>query len=282
MQAHTYDFKCVSAPWVQPYLDKGLEPWVYIDFDTSMQSKLYAQEIDATKQVIGIDSKLLYHSLRGLYNKNNLSNIIPSKILRIPKIIHQILLGDHAPECFKEFMQSWIDNHLEGWTYMLWTEKEIGQLHLHNKYDYDATDNYAVKSYIARLEILYQMGGVYIDSDFESLKPLDILHYTYDFYVGIQALDSKFLQLGTGIIGSCAGHPILKHSIETIKDDGHKKGAPRKIGPIHLTKSFFMMSDLYGNIDIALPASYFYPLAYRKQSPEKGSWLANGAYGVHW
>jgi mannosyltransferase OCH1-like enzyme len=155
-------------------------------------------------------------------------------------------------------------------------------LHLQNKYYYDSTDNYGIKSDIARLEILYQMGGVYIDSDFKCLKPLDILHYTYDFYIGIQPLDSKFLQLGTGIIGSRAGHPILKHSIETIKDDWHKKGAPRKTGPIHVTKSFFLMSDLYENIDIALPASYFYPLGCRQQSSEQELWLANGAYGIHY
>lgn len=282
MQAHTYNFKYMSTPWTQHYLDRGLEPWIYRDFDTSMQTNLYTQEIDATKKVTGIDGKLLYHSLKGLYNKNNLSNIIPSKELRIPKIIHQIWIGSNVPDCFKSFMQSWIDNHFEGWTYMLWTEKEIGNLHLQNKYYYDATDNYDIKSDIARLEILDQIGGVYIDSDFECLKPLDILHYTYDFYVCIQPLDSKFLQLGTGIISSRAGHPILKHCIKTIKDDWHKKGAPQKTGPIHVTKSFFMMADLYGNIDIALPASYFYPLGCRQQSSEKELWIDNGAYGVHW
>lgn len=282
MHTHTYDFKYASVPWAQTYLDKGLEPWVYIDFDTSMQSKLYAQEIEATKQVTDIDSNLLYHSLKGLYNKNNLSNIIPSRTLRIPKIIHQIWLGNAVPECFKAFMQSWIDRHLKGWTYMLWTEKEIATLQMHNKYFYDITDNYGIKSDIARLEILYQMGGVYIDSDFECLRPLDILHYTYDFYVGIQPLDSKFLQIGTGIIGSRAGHPIIKHSIETIKDDWHEKGALRKTGSIHVTKSFFIMSDLYENIDIALPVSYFYPLRFHQQLPEKELWITHGAFGVHW
>ncbi len=284
-QAMVYDLAnkpYSQAPWAAPYIQKGLAPWVFVDFDESMQTNLYPNEIATTTRITGIDGKLLYHSLKGLYNKNNLSNILPSKELHIPKIIHQIWLGSPVPECFKAYMTSWVQFHLDGWQYMLWTEKEINALELYNKKYYDETDNYGIKADMARVEILYQYGGVYVETDFECLRPLDILHYTYDFYIGIQPLDSQFLQLGIGIMGSCAGHPILKHSIETIKDDWHEKGAPKKTGPVHFTRSFFLMSDLNGMIDIALPASYFYPLGCYQKTFEKDDWIIKGAFGIHW
>jgi mannosyltransferase OCH1-like enzyme len=271
-----------SAPWAKTYSDKGIAPWVYIDFDESMQTAAYTNEIAATTRITGIDGNILYHSLKGLYNKNNLSNILPSKKLLIPRIIHQIWLGSPVPECYKSYMTSWIEFHLDDWQYMLWTEKEITELNLYNKKYYDESDNYGIKADIARAEILYQFGGVYIETDFECLRPLDILHYTYDFYIGIQPLDSQFLQLGIGIIGSRAGHPILKHCIESIKDDWHKKGAPQKTGPIHFTMSFYLMSDLYGNVDIAFPASYFYPLGCYQKDVDKQAWTIKGAFGAHW
>ena len=271
-----------NSPWAKTYVEKKIAPWIYIDFDQSMQAETYTNEIATTTRLTGIDSSILYHSLKGLYNKNNLSSIIPSKKLKIPKIIHQIWLGSPVPECYKSFMNSWIEFHLDGWQYMLWTDKEITELSLYNKKYYDETDNYGIKADLARTEILYQYGGVYIETDFECLRPLDILHYTYDFYIGIQPLDSQFLQLGIGIIGSRAEHPILKHCIESVKDDWHKKGAPQKTGPIHFTMSFYLMSDLYGNVDIALPASYFYPLGCYQKTADKNLWITNGSFGIHW
>ena len=66
-----------------------------------------------------------------------------------------------------------------------------------------------MKSDIARYEIIYRYGGVYIDTDFECLRPLDFLHYIYDFYTGIQPLDSAYLQLGIGILAAAPAHPYL-------------------------------------------------------------------------
>lgn len=271
-----------QAPWAENYKNLNLEPWVFLDFNTSMELSKYPQSIEMTSQVTGIDGNLLLHFLRGLYNKNNLSNIFPSKELKIPKIIHQIWLGSPLPECFKELMQSWINAHLDGWQYMLWTDKEAAEIELYNREFYDQVENPGVKSDLLKMEVIYQYGGVYIDTDFECLRPLDILHYTYDFYIGIQPLDSQFLQLGFGIFGARSGHPILRHCIETIKNDWHEKGAPKKTGPVHLTKSFYAVAETEGMTDIAFPASYFYPLSCMQKTAEREHWLSQGSFGIHW
>ena len=122
---------------------------------------------------------------------------------------------------------------------------------------------------------------MYIDVDYECLQPLDIFHHVYDFYTGIQPLDTQFVQLGAALFGAVPHHPILKHCIETIKDDWHKKGAPTKSGPVHFTKSFYAIAGQNGSCDIALPASYFYPLGCREIALNYAAWQQQGAYAVH-
>ena len=129
---------------------------------------------------------------------------------------------------------------------------------------------------------MYRYGGVYIDTDFECLQPLDIFHYTYDFYTALQPLDSFFVQLGAALVGARPGHPILKYCIDTIKNDWHEHGAPKKTGPVHFTKSFYAVAGKNDTIDIALPASYFYPLGCTDTIVNRQRWKNIGAFGVHW
>lgn len=256
--------------------------WVYLDFDTSMQTALYPQAIDITKRVVGLDGAQLLGFFKNLYNKNNPCQIAPNSSPKIPLIIHQIWLGGNMPDVYKPLIKTWFTFHEgKGWRYKLWTENDIKKLNLYNQDLYDATDNYGMKSDIARYEILYRFGGVYIDTDFECLHALDQLNYLYDFYTGIQPLDSGYLQLGIGLIGAAPGHPILKHAITSMKDDAKKQGIPARTGPIHLTLSFVAKAGKEGTTDIAFPAHYFYPLTVKQKDLDYDTWIAQGAYGVH-
>ncbi len=260
-----------------------IEPWIYVNFDESMQTTQYLKNIPVTEQIVGINGHELLSFFRNLYNQNNLSQISPSNELKIPKIIHQIWLGSEVPEVFKRYMNSWVQQHLgRGWFYKLWTDSDVSKIKLRNRTFFDATYNYGIKSDILRYEILDQIGGVYIDTDFECFRSLDILHYAYDFYIGIQPLDTLFVQLGIGIIGARPSHSIIKYCIDTIKDDWHKKGAPKKTGPVHFTQSFYAMAGKSGTIDIAFPTSYFYPLGCRENNVTVDEWIKQGAFGVHW
>ena len=79
------------------------------------------------------------------------------------------------------WQQSWIKYH-PGWQYILWTDEEIEKLNLVNKPLYRACKSYGAKSDIARYEILYRYGGLYVDCDFECLQPFDIFHHSCEFY----------------------------------------------------------------------------------------------------
>ena len=221
---------------------------------------------------------------RSLYDRNNYLHVKIKEQERIPKIIHQIWIGDGVPQELRAFQESWKRIHPD-WEYHLWTQEDIPKLNLQNKELIDQSTNPGEISDMMRLEIIYKFGGVYIDMDFECLQSLDPLHYVYDFYIGIQPLDSGIVQLGAGIFGSVAGHPMLKACIDGIagnfKKIELKNSICAKTGPIHMTKIFIAHAGKCGLIDIALPAHYFYPLGPTKIEIKKKEWITRGSFGIH-
>jgi mannosyltransferase OCH1-like enzyme len=262
---------------------KKKEPWVYADFDVSMKTDKYMQTILETIQIAGYDGLNFISLCRNLYNANQPGCLAFQDTPKIPKIIHQIWIGSPVPEVLEKYRTSWLKKHArEGWTYILWTDEKVAKIKLHNQKYYDAAENLAHKADMLRYEIVYQFGGVYIDMDFECLQPLDLFHYGYDFYTALQPLDTNLAQLGLALFGAVPKHPILKHAILTIKKDWEQKGVTRKSGPVHFTKSFVAMAGKDNRIDIAFPASYFYPLGAFEVIVHRRKWLEEGAFAVHW
>jgi mannosyltransferase OCH1-like enzyme len=158
-------------------------------------------------------------------------------------------------------------------------------MELHNRTLIEQAQNPGEIADLLRYEILYQYGGVYIDMDFECLQPLDILHHLYDFYVGLQPLDSGLVQLGIGLIGSIPHHPILRQCIEGVAENyrlaGAHAGVTVKSGPAYLTKIFVQVAGKNNLCDIAFPAHYFYPLGATKSQCMHNAWRTHGSFGIH-
>ena len=89
----------------------------------------------------------------------------------LPKIIHQIWLGDIEPPY--SFMKSVKDNHPD-YDYRLWTDDNLPHP-LFNQDLFDKARYYPEKADILRYELLYRFGGLYIDADIICLKPLNDL-----------------------------------------------------------------------------------------------------------
>lgn len=260
--------------------------FVVPDFDVAMHSAEFAATIASHKNikelaVSGIDMMTFF---RSLYLKNSPDKIAQSAHLKIPKIIHQIWIGKGLPEEFKKFIDSWRVYHPD-WEYRLWTQDDIPKMHLRNRAFIEQSRNAGEISDLMRYEILYQYGGVYVDTDFECLRSLEPLHYIYDFYIGIQPLDSDLVQLGIGIMGAVPGHPILNECIERVKNRWQDKSLDHHVtartGPIHCTKVFYEMAGKDGLCDIALPPTYFYPLYCQSTEYKRAKWVQEGAFAVH-
>lgn len=259
--------------------------WRYVDYDLSMNMREYgfviASEQINMRGICGISNAEFNTFFKSLYERNNFLRVQPGNTLKIPKKIHQIWLGGPVPDAFKAYMKSWQDKHPD-WQYYLWTDENVHEVTLYNQAYFDqSAGNYGVQSDLLKWELIYQFGGLYVDVDFECLQPLDEFHYAYDFYTGIQPLDTRYVQLGAALFAAAPGNPILKHCIETIADDWHHQHTVIKTGPVHFTKSFYQVAGKSGALDVAFPAHYFYPLGSAQIELKREEWIAHGAYAVH-
>ena len=255
--------------------------FMYHPFDTLMDVQAYPKIFLYTQHILHYDGRRFLQLTKDLYEKFNPAVLKPSAQLIIPKRIHQIWIGGPLPEVFREYISSWKEMHPD-WEYTLWDNERVKELFpLYNQKYYDASEGMGVKSDLLKWEILYRFGGVYADVDFECLRPLDQLNYIYDFYTALQPFDAFFVQLGAALFAAHPGHPILKHCIETVKDDWHHQGAPKKTGPVHFSKSFIATAGQYGRKDIAFPAFYFYPQGSKERELKYNEWLNGGAYAIH-
>ncbi len=256
----------------------------YRPFDDAMSLTAFDQQeiFDSTTKKASVDGKNLYYVLKESFENNVIHIEQPSEKLKIPKIIHQIWIGPSFPAIFKPLMRTWIKFHKDrGWLYKLWTDEDIPGLNLITQLFFDATRRNVVKADILRLELLYRYGGVYIDVDFECLHALDFLHYACDFYVGTQPLDIDHISLGSALIGARPGHPIIAHAIKTIPNDWRQSLVVNKVGPLHLTRSFYYTNNQDGYIDVAFPSSYFYPVIPYKKEGSYSEFNALGSLAVH-
>lgn len=283
-----------------------IAPGVYIPFDISMQLDQFPTIINRP------DFSYVYTTCKDLYEKNSFAKVTPSATTRIPKIIHVMWLGGKLPNEYTRYVASWPLYHPQ-WTILFWTDNalnydqgtevvytfdelatrlqrirggerivvDVNKLQFDNRLFYDWAKNYGEKSDILKWEIVYRFGGTYVDTDFECLQPLDVYHHTYDFYTGMQPLDTNLVQLGAALYGAVAHHPILKACVENIKHNQHIKQIVVKTGPIHFTKNFLAVAGKSNLRDVALPATYFYPCGYEQRGTERELWCKAESYAVH-
>ncbi|CAE7528119.1 RH25 [Symbiodinium sp. CCMP2456] len=98
------------------------------------------------------------------------------------------------------------------WEYRLWTDDDAGEElrgHPGLAKAYEAADNPAEKSDILRLAIILRHGGLYVDVDFECLKPLDVLHSRASFYCGLSNVGA--VEVNNGLFAATAGHPLVSY-----------------------------------------------------------------------
>ena len=96
----------------------------------------------------------------------------------IPNIIHQIWEGasEPLPEFLKELGSTWKDNH-PSWSYEFWDKDRMNSFVEDNYPDFLETYlsyPYPVQRWDAiRYLILYKMGGLYVDFDYESIESVE-------------------------------------------------------------------------------------------------------------
>lgn len=193
----------------------------------------------------------------------------------IPKIIHQICIDpesmndDHA-----SWRQSWIHHNPE-WFMILWDKHNIAKFNSKYTEIISNCKNRAEISDILRIEILYRIGGLYVDIDFECLKPIDPLLENRKFlYVRHRAN-----RIGNAIMASTPGAEYISLLHDRITDRYNSHGtvhnSAHKFGPGFLT------SLLPRSATVSKDVAYPYDWSQRDRKTEDFKCTCPDAYAVH-
>ena len=151
--------------------------------------------------------------------------------MRIPKLIHYAWFGENLmPELSKKCIESW-RKYCPDYEIIKWDLSNYD--FSNNRYMRKAAEagKWAQLSDCARLDIVYNHGGVYFDIDVELLKNIDELLYN-NAYCGFD--HTRFVNTGAGL-GSVPGLPIIRNLIDEY--DNIEFESSLEAGYIYQTKT---------------------------------------------
>lgn len=203
----------------------------------------------------------------------------------IPKKIHYCWFGRNPkPKLAEKCIKSW-QKYCPDYEIIEWNEDnfDLSAAPLYVQQAYEMRRWAFVTDYV-RLQVVYENGGIYLDTDVELKKKLDPL-LKYDAYFGFE--DGKHINTGIGF-GAVQGHLIVKEMMEDYRDipfvlaDGtvNLETCPARNTKIFLRHGLVQedVKQILDNNTLVLPSIYFCPIDYltgkRKISKE--------TYSIHW
>lgn len=131
----------------------------------------------------------------------------------IPKKIHYCWFGgNHLPESAKKYIETW-KKYCPDYEIIEWNENNFNVTQ--NQYCREAYEakKWAFVSDYARLKVLYDYGGIYMDTDVEVVKSLDDL-LQYNWFSGFESEE----RLPTGTMGADWNSKVIKIFLDDYKN----------------------------------------------------------------
>lgn len=133
----------------------------------------------------------------------------------IPRIFHRVWVGNSPiPDEYNEYWKKWQLLHSKGWQFINWDNDKIKQLSLYSLIQ-KVTSN-AAKSDIARYEIIYTYGGIYLDCDMDCYQSIDSLIEENDEFIVCNQIDDFSCVCSNSFFAAKTQHRILKNAIEEL------------------------------------------------------------------
>ena len=181
----------------------------------------------------------------------------------IPRVFHQVWVGpEPLPDVYRRYGQTWLQ-HNPGWVLELWTDDNLPP-DLVRREVYDQLRQPAERSDMLIFEFLYRYGGVYIDTDFECLRPIGPLLDGVDIFCSYSHPD----RLNNAIMRAVPNHPLIEKGRQELRPRT-TFGTVDKAG----TGPFFVTELFVGQPEVKL---FDWPLFYPR-TPE----AEKAAYGIH-
>lgn len=186
----------------------------------------------------------------------------------IPKIIHYCWFGGKPlPRLERQCVRSW-RRVLPDYRIILWHEGNFDvNMNRYTKEAY-AAKKYAFVADFARLYVLYNYGGVYLDTDVEMLKSLDRF-LAHAAFIGCEDVE----HISAGIMGACKQHSWIAALLQRYESRSFL-GADGRYDTTTIVKTITQIAVqsgftpngkyqvLPGDIHI-YPAAYFYPKSFK-------------------
>lgn len=162
----------------------------------------------------------------------------------IPRVIHHVWLGGVMPHDLAAYRDTWQRTH-PTYEHRLWGDEDLDWLE--NRDMFDAAADLVpernigqFRANLARYEILHRYGGVYVDCDMESLKPLDRFMDGGCWAAWEHEADQpKGPLVGNTILAAEPGSRFMRRCIDQVRPDSVTyAGEPSWVmsGPAMLTR----------------------------------------------
>lgn len=200
----------------------------------------------------------------------------------IPKIIHACWLGKaEMPEEQKVYIEGWTKLHPD-YEIKIWTDETFQKYYDDSKFVKDsiAKKKYGFLSDYFRFVVLYEFGGIYIDTDVELLKNLDCF-LNCKMFMGF-IFDSS---IGTALIGCEKNNPLMLEWLKILESD-YEKNNNFTVSNDWITKYFidnyhdFLLNGKRQSLQCGIelyPKDYFERLKINKKS--LGGYAEHHCYG---
>ncbi len=199
----------------------------------------------------------------------------------IPKIIHYCWFGrGPLPELAQKCIESW-KIHCPDYQIIEWNEDNFDVTSIPYAKEAYEVGKYAFVADVARLEALYNYGGIYMDTDMELLKPIDEL-LLHEAFTGFE--NSKLVAMG--IFGAKKRSPFIAEFLAQYRTRHYRL----ENGTLDMTTNVSVVTSMLENRglvkngsfqqirDIAIyPADYFYPKSFTTGKLK----LTNNSFAIH-
>ena len=161
---------------------------------------------------------------------------------RIPKIGHICWFGPHDPP--QEAMDTWINNN-PGIMWSLWRDHTTGWMDQEHINARAAKQEWNGVCDIIRYQLLYKFGGICVDADSASVKPL-VEGDFFDRETAVACYEHEEVRpgmIGCGFMGAPKGHPFMEACVDEAHGQDPREAAWKTVGPMLITKIAKEMPD---------------------------------------
>jgi len=207
--------------------------------------------------------------------------------MSIPKVIHYCWFGNKKKsQLVEDCISSW-KLYLPEYEIIEWNERNTNLKHPFLKKTYKLK-KWAFVSDFVRLKVLYEFGGIYLDTDMLILKPLDKFLEDKCFFGA-----ENRTYISAGIIGVLKNHHFIKECLlkyEDVKSNNQTNWEeiciPRIITQVFGDKydsdlNFNKKTEINGIV--IYPSPYFYPLNYKNREDIENykNYLKMDSHAIH-